>query len=69
MGHLRFGQAFITGEVAAHGSPVLVLLDQKGIDRAELNINSKGKPGLALADENGKTMAGLPAETTGQAQQ
>jgi hypothetical protein len=33
-GHLRFGQAFITGEVAAHGSPALVLFDQKRNDRA-----------------------------------
>ena len=38
-------------EVATHGSPALVLFDQSGKDRAELNINSKGKPGLALADE------------------
>jgi hypothetical protein len=42
-GHLRFGQTFITGEVAAHGSPALVLFDQKRNDRAELNINSKGE--------------------------
>jgi hypothetical protein len=48
VGHLRFGQAFITGEVAAHGSPVLVLLDQKGIDRAELNINSKGESPISV---------------------
>jgi hypothetical protein len=55
--------------VAANGCPALVLFDQKGNDRAELNINSKDKLGLALADENGKTIASLPAEITARAQQ
>ena len=63
------GRARVGIGVAANGSPAVVLFDQKGNDRAELNINSKGKAGLALADENGKTIAGLPAETTTQAPQ
>jgi hypothetical protein len=36
------------------------LFDEKGNDRLELHITAKGKPGLALADESGKTIAGLP---------
>jgi hypothetical protein len=48
--------------IAPNGAPALVLFDDQGKDRAELYVNAKG-PGLALADPNGKTIAGLPPGT------
>jgi hypothetical protein len=41
-------------------SSAVALYDDDGRDRAELHVNASGKPGLALADENGKSIAGLP---------
>jgi hypothetical protein len=46
--------------VAASGEPALVLFDQQGRDRIEAQIDSNGNPGIALADANGKSVAGLP---------
>jgi len=63
------GRARLGLGVAATGAPALVLFDQNGRDRAEFHVNVKGKPGLALADESGKTIAGLPVEQSQQAQQ
>jgi hypothetical protein len=37
-----------------------VLFDEAGRDRVELHVKPDGKPGLALADDNGKSVAGLP---------
>jgi hypothetical protein len=36
------------------------LFDEAGRDRVEMHVNPNGNPGLALADENGKSVAGLP---------
>jgi hypothetical protein len=56
--------------VASRGEPALVLFDKQGRDRLEVHIGANGKPGIALADANGKTLAGLPMhETAGSAQQ
>jgi hypothetical protein len=44
----------------ADESSAVALYDDAGRDRAELHVNASGKPGLALADENGKSIAGLP---------
>lgn len=48
--------------VASNGSPALALFDTDGHDRAELHVTPSGQPGLALANEQGKTIAGLPAK-------
>lgn len=45
---------------ASSGSPALVLFDEAGRDRVELHVKPDGKLGVALADENGKSIAGLP---------
>ena len=48
-------------------APALVLFDQNGKDRAELQVTPSGKPGWAMADENGKSMiAGFPMEQPAQ---
>ncbi len=46
--------------VAASGEPALVLFDQQGHDRLEIHVGVNGNPGIALADVNGKSIAGLP---------
>jgi hypothetical protein len=42
------------------GLPALALFDQNGKDRVEIHIKPDGTSGLALADETGETVAGLP---------
>ncbi|HLK84917.1 MAG TPA: hypothetical protein VKT27_00295 [Candidatus Binataceae bacterium] len=54
------GRARIGLGVAAKGEPALILFDQSGADRAELSLRSDGRPGLALANGQGKVIAGLP---------
>ena len=46
--------------VATTGEPALLLLDKGGIDRAEMSLRPDGKPGVAFADDKGKTVAGYP---------
>jgi hypothetical protein len=46
--------------VAPTGEPALLLMDKNGIDRAEMSLRADGKPGVAFADEKGKTVAGYP---------
>jgi hypothetical protein len=36
------------------------MFDQNGKDRVEIHVKPNGAPGLALADETGKSIAGLP---------
>ena len=38
----------------------LALFDQNGKDRVEIHVKPDGAPGMALADESGKSIAGLP---------
>ena len=56
--------------VASGGEPALVLFDKQGHDRLEVHIGANGNPGIALADVNGKSIAGLPVhEAPASAQQ
>lgn len=56
--------------VASGGEPALVLFDKQGRDRLEVHIGANGTPGIALADVNGKSIAGMPMhEGSGSAQQ
>jgi hypothetical protein len=57
----KTGLARVGLGLAADGTPALVLFDASGKDRAELHVTSSG-PGLALADEKGKSIAGLPMQ-------
>jgi hypothetical protein len=54
------GRASVGLGVAEAGQPALVLFDQDGRDRLELHVNKDGNPGIALANAEGKTVAGLP---------
>jgi hypothetical protein len=56
------GRARVGVGMSTKGLPAVVMFDENGHDRAELHVTQSGKAGLAFADENGKTVAGLPAQ-------